>query len=265
MYLCIYKPLEPLTLCTFKPFKRMTKTAKIYEPFQFKKFAIEQNDCAMKVGTDGVLLGAWCDVSQATKALDIGTGSGVIAVMLGQRCDATIHGVEIDEAAYLQAKSNMEKTEWANRLIAKKAAIQDYAKLSRDEYDLIVSNPPFFSGGTFSDNQERNNVRHTIKLGHGDLLIAARKLLSKDGKFCVILPLIEGLRFQEVARTYALYCTKITEVKSRREGSVERLLMQFEKTAVEAPVKNELSIYQQKGKKHSAEYIDLTKDFYLKM
>ncbi len=243
----------------------MTKVEKTYEPFQFKKFAIEQNDCAMKVGTDGVLLGAWCDVTAATKALDIGTGSGVIAVMLGQRCDAEIHAVEIEEAAYLQAKSNFEKADWSNRLTAKKAAIQDFAKLSRDEYDLIISNPPFFSGGTFSHNQDRNNVRHTVKLGHGDLLVAARKLLAKDGKFCVVLPLIEGLRFQEVAKTYALYCTKITEVKSRPGGSVERLLMQFEKTATENIVKDDLAIYKAKGKAHSTEYIALTKDFYLKM
>lgn len=247
----------------------MTKAAKVtktYEPFQFKKFAIEQNDCAMKVGTDGVLLGAWCDVDCAEKALDIGTGSGVIAAMLGQRCpDTIIHGVEIDEVAYLQAKGNFEKAAWADRLTAIQASIQDYAKLSREEYDLIISNPPFFSGGTFSDNQDRNNVRHTVKLGHGDLLIAVRKLLKKDGKFCVILPLIEGLRFQEVAKSYALYCTKITEVKSRPDSSVERLLMQFEKMESESIEKDEMSIYQQKGKKHSAEYIALTKDFYLKM
>jgi len=241
------------------------KTPKVYEPFRFKKFVIEQKDCAMKIGTDGVLLGAWCDVSKATKALDIGTGSGVIAVMLGQRCEADIVGIEIEECAYLEAKTNMENADWSARLSAKRAAIQDYAKLSRDEYDLIVSNPPFFSGGTFSHNQDRNNVRHTIKLGHGDLLTAARKLLTKDGRFCVILPLIEGLRFQEVAKSYALYCTKITEVKSRPGGSVERLLMQFEKSAVETPVKDELVIYQQKGKAYSAEYIGLTKDFYLKM
>ncbi len=244
----------------------MTKIEKIYEPFQFKKFTIAQNDCAMKVGTDGVLLGAWCDVDCAEKALDIGTGSGVIAVMLGQRCEDTmIHGVEIDEAAYLQAKGNFENADWSDRLTAIKSSIQDFAKLSRDEYDLIISNPPFFSGGTFSHNQDRNNVRHTVKLGHGDLLIAVRKLLTKTGKFCVILPLIEGLRFQEVAKTYALYCTKITEVKSRPGGSVERLLMQFEKTETDNILKDEITIYKQKGKAHSADYIALTKDFYLKM
>ena len=243
----------------------MTKTEKIYEPFQFKKFVIAQDKCAMKVGTDGVLLGAWCDVTAAEKALDIGTGSGVIAVMLAQRCAANIHGIEIDEVAFVQAKNNMANCDWANRLEAKHQSIQDYAKLSREEYDLIVSNPPFFSGGTFSHNQDRNNVRHTVKLGHGDLLTAARKLLSKNGKFCVILPLIEGLRFQEVAKNYALYCSKITEVKSRPGGSVERLLMQFEKTQIDAPVKDELCIYQPKGQHYSSDYIALTKDFYLKM
>ena len=241
------------------------KTTKVYEPFRFKKFVIEQKDCAMKIGTDGVLLGAWCDVSTATKALDIGTGSGVIAVMLGQRCQADIVGIEIDKCAYLEAKLNMEHAEWSERLTAKNAAIQDYAKLSREEYDLIVSNPPYFSGGTFSQNQDRNNVRHTVKLGHGDLLTAARKLLTKKGKFCVILPLIEGLRFQELAKKYALYCTKITKVKSRPDGSVERLLMELQKTPIDTPLKDEMSIYQQKGKGYSAEYIGLTKDFYLKM
>ena len=243
----------------------ITKKEKVYEPFQFKQFSIEQNDCAMKVGTDGVLLGAWCSVSKVKKALDIGTGSGVIAIMLAQRCEAEIHGVEIEEGAFQQAKGNMENSSWSSRLKAVKNAIQDYAKLSREEYDLIVSNPPFFSGGTFSHNQDRNNVRHTVKLGHGDLLIAARKLLSKNGKFCCILPLIEGLRFQEVAKQYALYCTKITEVKSRPGGSVERLLMQFEKTEQDTPIKNDLCIYQTEGQAYNEEYIALTKDFYLKM
>jgi tRNA1Val (adenine37-N6)-methyltransferase len=242
------------------------KKDKASEAFRFKKFSIEQDQCAMKVGTDGVLLGAWCNVADTKKVLDIGTGSGVIAIMIGQRSEeAIVHGVEIDEAAFLQAEYNMAQADWADRLKAIKAAIQDYAKLSREAYDLIVSNPPFFSGGTFSHNQDRNNVRHTIKLPHGDLLIAARKLLTKNGRFCVILPLIEGLRFQEIAKKYALYCTKITEVRSRPDSSVERLLMQFEKTAVDQPIKDELVIYQQKGREYTSDYIDLTKDFYLKM
>lgn len=246
----------------------MTKTEKqekIYQPFRFKQFVIEQDKCAMKVGTDGVLLGAWCGTENIERVLDVGTGSGVIAIMLGQRCNAEIHGVEIDEVAYLQAKQNMENASWSSRLKPINAAIQNYAKISRTEYDLIVSNPPFFSGGTFSHNQDRNNVRHTVKLGHGDLLVAVRKLLAKEGRFCVILPFIEGLRFQEVAKNYALYCTKITEVKSRPHQPTERLLMQFEKFATDNPVVDELVIYQQQGADYSPEYINLTKAFYLKM
>ena len=239
---------------------------KTYEPFQFKQFAIEQDQCAMKVGTDGVLLGAWANVSNVTKVLDIGMGNGLVAIMLAQRTtQAIIHGVEINEFACQQAKHNMEQSPWSARLKAIHTPVQDYAKLTRETYDLIVSNPPFFSGGTFSHNQEKTNVRHTIKLSHGDLLTTTRKLLAEDGKFCVILPLIEGLRFREVAEKYRLYCHKIVEVKSRPDSSIERLLMQFEKQACEQIQKDELVIYQQKGKKHTEAYIQLTSNFYLKM
>ncbi len=239
---------------------------KIYKPFQFKQFVIEQDQCAMKVGTDGVLLGAWADVTTASKILDIGTGNGLIAIMLGQRTkQAIIHGVEIDQPAYLQANDNMQKAPWSDRLKTIHAPIQNYAKLSRETYDLIVSNPPFFSGGTLSHNQNKTNVRHTVKLSHGDLLSATRKLLAKNGKFCVILPLIEGLRLQEIAKTYRLYCHKITEVKSRSDSGIERLLMQFEKRECAQAQKEELVIYQQKEKNYTEDYIDLTKDFYLNM
>ena len=240
---------------------------KVIKPFKFKQFAVEQDQCAMKVGTDGVLLGAWADVADAKKILDIGTGSGVIAIMMAQRTEeAMVHGIEIEAAAYAQAKANMENCEWADRLQPIHQSIQEYAKLSREEYDLIISNPPFFSGGTFSFNENRTNVRHTVKLPHGDLLSAARKLLSKEGKLCLILPLLEGLRIQEVAQHYRLYCTKITEVKSRPGQSTERLLMQFEKAEAKTIQKEEMTIYAgAKGKQYSDTYIGMTKAFYLKM
>jgi len=240
---------------------------KAVEPFQFKQFAVAQDQCAMRVGTDGVLLGAWACIEDVQKVLDVGTGSGVIAIMMAQRiADAKIHAIEIEEAAYLQAATNMEECVWSDRLQPIHQSIQDYAKLSREEYDLIISNPPFFSGGTFSLDENRTNVRHTVKLPHGDLLSAARKLLSKAGKLCIILPYIEGLRIQEVAKTYRLYCSKITEVVSRPGQKAERLLMEFRKEVCETVVKDEMSIYEgAKGKEYSAAYIDLTKQFYLKM
>lgn len=233
--------------------------------FKFKKFSIEQDNCTMKVGTDGVLLGAWANVEKAKSILDIGTGTGVIAIMLAQRAtEAKVSGIEIDEAACTQAQQNMDASPYADRLTAELSPIQDFAKLSREEFDLIVSNPPFFSGGTFSENQDRNSVRHTVKLSHGDLLMAVQKLLSKTGKFCLILPYLEGLRFQEMAKNYNLFCTKMTEVKPKKEKSVERLLLQFERK--EKAIKIDQIVIQKEARNDwTKEYIALTGDFYLKM
>jgi tRNA1Val (adenine37-N6)-methyltransferase len=142
--------------------------------------------------------------------------------------------------------------------------VQEYAKFADRKYDLIVSNPPFFTGGTFSHNQDRNSVRHTIKLPHGDLLTAARKLLTDQGRLAVILPYIEGLRFQEMALTYNLYCRRITEVLPRAEKNIERLLMEFELNPGEIQ-KDELVIREAGENNWSAPYVALTSPFYLFM
>lgn len=233
--------------------------------FKFKQFDIEQDQCSMKVGTDGVLLGAWAEVKEATSILDIGTGTGVIAIMLAQRAvKAQVTAVEIDELACAQAAKNMEASPFAARLKAEMSPIQDFAKLTREEFDLIVSNPPFFSGGTFSENQDRNSVRHTVKLSHGDLILAVQKLLSKNGKFCLILPFLEGLRFQEMAKNYNLFCTKMTEVKPKKDKGVERLLLQFERKEKEQKI-DQIIIQKEARNDWTKEYIDLTGAFYLKM
>lgn len=221
----------------------------------------------MKVGTDGVLLGAWADVSGIKKALDIGTGTGVVAIMLAQRAaEAEIHGVEIDELSCSQATENMQAVPWSERLKAFPLAVQDFARTTTERYDLIVSNPPFFTGGTFSQNQDRNSVRHTVKLPHGELLHAVRTLLKPQGRFCVILPYIEGLRFEELAKNYNFYCTRRMEVHPTPDKPVERLLLQFERTAREAVEKEELVIQQTSTTNDwTADYIALTGAFYLKM
>lgn len=219
----------------------------------------------MKVGTDGVLLGAWCDIQNSQNALDIGAGTGLIALMIAQRTEQTIiHSVEIDEDAYEQCHFNFQQSPWFDRLTVFHQPIQEYWRSTNETYDLIVSNPPFFSGGTFSEKQQRTNVRHTVKLPHGDLLIAVRRLLSPKGKFCVILPFIEGLRFEELAKTYHLYCTKMMEIKPLANKPVERLLLQFERT--EGSQQKEELIIQNEGRNNwTKDYIALTGDFYLKM
>ncbi len=218
----------------------------------------------MKVGTDGILLGAWANVESASSILDIGAGTGLIAIMLAQRSPAAdIHAVEIDVEACAQAAANMENSPWAERLKAIHSSIQDYAKLSPYRYDLIVSNPPFFSGGTFSSSQDKTSVRHTIKLPHGDLLIAVRSLLSEQGKFCAVLPSMEGLRFVELAKRYGIYCTKTTAVKPLEGKPVERLLLQFERMEKEM-AKDELTIQKGAGANNWTEaFVELTGAFYL--
>lgn len=235
------------------------------QTFKFKQFEIRQDKCSMKIGTDGVLLGAWVDVEGAEHILDIGTGSGVIGIMLGQRNTyAHIHGVEIDELSFEQTQENMAKCPWADRLSAFHTSVQDFAKARKGPYDLIVSNPPFFSGGTFSFKQDRNSVRHTVKLPHGDLLSAVRTLLSEKGRFALVLPLIEGLRFKELAERYSLYCHRITEVKPKVEKPIERLLMEFGRAPKDLK-KDELIIQYEGRNEWTEEYIALTKAFYLKM
>ena len=232
--------------------------------FRFKKFEISQDQCAMKINTDGVLLGAWANASQKSRILDIGTGTGVIAIMLAQRSDAKeIVGVEIDALSYEESLQNMKSSAWSQHLFAVHKPIQEYAKTSKKKFDLIVSNPPFFTGGTFSSTQKRTLVKHTIKLPHNELLIAVKLLLELHGEFSLILPYIEGLRFVELAEQYNLYCKKICEVKSFQDSPIERLLLSFQRTKVKVE-RGTLYIRNRDGS-YAEPYKTLTRDFYLKM
>ena len=157
------------------------KTEVKKDVFEFKQFSINQDQCGMKVCTDGVLLGAWANLDNKLTALDIGTGTGIIAIMLGQRGTelTNITGVEIDEASFYQAKENINLAPWREKLSVVHQSIQDFSMEVEEQFDLIISNPPFFTGGTLSESQAKNNVRHTVKLPHSDLLRAVKKLLSK--------------------------------------------------------------------------------------
>ncbi len=244
----------------------------ISKPFVFKQFKIHQDRCAMKVGTDGVLLGAWTDVNDTHWILDIGTGTGVIAIMLAQKTAQKeeknmgevchIHAVEIDESAVEQAQENMIESPFSNRLTVFHDSIQHFAKTHSHKYDLVVSNPPFFTGGTLSSTGDKTNVRHTVKMPHGELLHATRALLHKNGRFCVILPLIEGLRFIEIAGTYGFYLTRRSDVRPKEDKGIERLLLQFE-LSNRTYSQDELIIQNSPDERDYTEgYKELTKEFY---
>lgn len=237
------------------------------EVFRFKKFEIHQDLCSMKVNTDGILLGAWSDLDDKRDALDIGTGTGLIALMLAQRSeDLRVTGIEIDQNSFHQASENAKQSVFSSRMYIIHDSVQQYAQTATIKYDLIVSNPPFFSGGTFSANENKANVRHTIKLSHADLLISVQKLIALNGHFDLILPYMEGLRFIELAAKYDFYPTHVTEVRSKVDKPVERLLIRLAYKVQNPLTQNQLVIHQSnEANDYSVDFINLTKAFYLFM
>ncbi len=237
------------------------------EVFRFKRFEIHQDKTTMKVNTDGILLGAWSKVEGKSNALDIGTGTGLIALMLAQK-NVYLHvtGIEIDEQAFIQAEQNFSNSGFDGQLTAYFGAVQDFADQINKKFDLIVSNPPFFSGGTFSLNENKANVRHTIKLSHFDLLTSVKKMITIEGHFDIILPYIEGLRFIEMAEKYDLYLHDVLEVYPRESKPIERLLMRFGLSKPFDFKTSKLIVYtDETSSDYSPGYISLTKSYYLYM
>ncbi|HHB79119.1 MAG TPA: methyltransferase domain-containing protein [Saprospiraceae bacterium] len=233
--------------------------------FKFKKFDVRQEKSAMKVNTDSVLLGSWVEVSDSQKILDIGTGTGLIALMMAQRNEtAIIHAVEIDKDAYKEARDNFAQADWCDRLEAFHAPIQTFEN-GLAPYDFIICNPPFFTGGTLSENQNRSSVRHTVKLPNNELLRSARRLLSKDGRFAVVLPYLEGLRFIEMAKIYGFCLRRQANIYPRADKGINRLLIEFGLHECESVDLTDIIIYQSEASREYTEaYKKLTRAFYLK-
>ena len=234
-------------------------------PFQFKHFALHQDRCAMKVGTDGVLLGAWTPLADRPDTiLDIGAGTGLIALMLAQRSTAeTIDAVEIDGAAYEQCVENFEASPWADRLFCYHASLDEFVAEIEMPYDLIVSNPPFFTEQVSSGDLSRDRARQNQSLPFEALVKGVATLLSPKGTFTVILPYVEEQGFLELARQVGLYASRITRVKGSPKTAYKRSLIAFclSKAAIAI---DELTI-ETKRHEYTPAYIALTKDFYLKM
>ena len=231
------------------------------EPFKFKQFQIAHDRCATRVHTDAIVLGAWAECADAERILDIGCGSGLIGMMLAQRNPtAEIVGVDIDGEAAGQAKENALFSPFADRIRIEHNDIQSYAGDTDERYDLIVSNPPFFSGGNLTSAASRSALRSTQKLPHGDLLSAFRLLLTPGGRAVVVLPYIEGLRFCELARSYNLYPVRILQIRAEDEKPIERLVIQLDRKRME-PIRYDLPMAYEGGEPHRA-FKRLTKAFY---
>ena len=219
----------------------------------------------MKVGTDAVLLGAWANVGDAKKILDIGTGTGTIALMLAQRSNdlAEIDAVEIERSDALQAEDNFVRSPWPNKVHIHHSSIQDFNPNTK--YDVIVSNPPYFSNSKSPSDEKRYNARHTIKLNHNDLATAAQRLLAAAGKLSIVLPFHEGNRFIALAESKMLYCSRRFSFQTRAEKSIERWLMEFQREP-QVMETGEILLYKNKtGEIWDDTYVNLTRDFYLKL
>lgn len=232
--------------------------------FRFKKFTIYQDKAAMKVGTDGVLVGAWADVNKAERILDVGCGTGLIAIMLAQRTNdyCTIDGVEIDSLAYQQAVDNVKACLWSSRIELFNQSFQTFVKDRVRGYDMIVSNPPFFLNGIKTSNGSRTLARHADNLPFEELLEGARTLLNPGGRLAVILPVMEGEQFIRLAEIMGFSLSKHISVLPNPGKAPRRYLLEF--SMDEGPLlKDELVVENGIRHVYSPQYIALTKEFYL--
>lgn len=215
----------------------------------------------MKVGTDGVLLGAWANVENVNSVLDIGTGSGVIALMIAQRSNAHIQAVEIDRSSAIQAKYNFELSQWSERLSVEAISLQEYSKNQLNKFDLIVSNPPYFSKSLKPPSAQRALTRHTDELPNADLLCGVSLLLKPEGRFCAIFPYTEGNIFIAEAVNYGLFCNRKVFVQTKPEKPIIRILAEFSFNKIKLP-DSTISIHTSAGD-YTDDYKILTADFYL--
>jgi tRNA1Val (adenine37-N6)-methyltransferase len=234
--------------------------------FTFKNFEVLQDKCAMKVGTDSVLLGAWCPLdNKPHTVLDIGAGTGILSLMLAQRSDAyQIDAIEIDENAYEQCVSNFENSPWADRLFCFHAGLDEFVDEPEDEYDIIISNPPFYSEDYKTADAQRDLARFQEAMPFEDLVEAADLLLSENGIFAVIIPFKEEERFMDLCAEVELFPIKVTRVKGSPTTPIVRSLLAFKRYELSVLEADEL-VVEITRHEYTDEYIELTKDFYLKM
>ena len=238
------------------------------KPFQFKEFSVNQDKTAMKIGTDAVLLGAWADITrQPDSILDIGSGTGVISLMLAQRTNAmTIDAVEIDEHAYEQTVENFEQSDWGDRLFCYNASFQEFAKeMTEDEetYELIISNPPFYTDSFETNDDARNKARFTSALSFEDLLNGVANILAKKSDFVTIIPFKEEADFIALAKQNNLFLNRVCHVRGTPESDIKRSLLSF--SFEETKLLKEMLTIEIARHEYTEAYKELTKDFYLKM
>jgi tRNA1Val (adenine37-N6)-methyltransferase len=228
--------------------------------FSFKQFTIHQDKAAFKVGTDGVLLGAAADVKAVRRILDIGSGTGLVAIMLAQRCDAEIVALEPYNDSFIQCRENVELCRWSDRIKVENTSLQQYE--DKQKFDLIVTNPPYYSGSMKNPDPGKAASRHNDSLSETDLLSNVSRLLQDSGRLQLILPAVEGYIFLAAAAGWGFYCNNLLKIRPLPSGEVRRLILTFSRQRGK-PVEKFLTIESGSRHEYTEEYKRLTKDFYL--
>lgn len=232
--------------------------------FEFKQFTVYHERCAMKVGTDGVLLGAWTNIGDTPTVLDIGAGSGLVSLMLAQRAPfAQISSIEIDEDAAMQANGNYKKSHFQNILSCENISLQDFVQKDFRKFDVIVSNPPFFSKSLKSPNEQRTKARHSDSLPIDELIGFSVTLLSKKGKLNLIYPSSDKDYLIDLAKQNELFVTRITNVYPTPNSKSKRVLLEFSKEESASEISD--LIIENSRHEYSLPFIEMVKDFYLKL
>lgn len=233
--------------------------------FTFKQFFVAHDRCAMKVGTDGILLGAWAPIARVNRILDIGTGSGLLALMLAQRTEAsvTLDAVELDVDAAAQAAENVQESPWAQRIAVHQADVRDWIAGQNSRYDLIVSNPPYYEQGVECATPQREQARYTTSLDHTALLACAADAITEEGFFCVVLPENIGNSFTEQALAMGWHLRLRTDVAETELRLPHRVLLAFSPAVGECFM--DRLVIRGPEQQYSEGYAALTQVFYLFM
>jgi tRNA1Val (adenine37-N6)-methyltransferase len=229
--------------------------------FSFKQFTIHQEKAAFKVGTDGVLLGAIADLTGVKRILDIGTGTGLIAIMLAQRCNAEIVAIEPDYESFIQCLENVGFCKWKERIKVENTNLQNYQPVGG--FDLVVTNPPFFSDSLKNPDLRKSSARHNYTLTNDELLKGVSRLMAEGGRLQVIMSYAEGNVFITEANKYGFFCNNILKIKPLPLSEIRRLILTFSKKRLN-PTEKFLTIEHGKRHEFTEDYKDLTRDFYLK-
>ena len=240
----------------------MSRNGSDQRPFSFRQFTLNHHESTMKVGMDAIILGIWTRVSKHANVLDIGTGSGIIALLLATRGAKSIVAIDIDKPSVEESNQNFANSTWASQMNAQNKSLQEFVLSAQNKYDLIISNPPFFLDGVLSASERQNYARHAKALTYRDLVEGVSKLLSEKGIFSVVLPYKTAQDFITIANEYKLYLNRKMIIFPRRGMTPNRINMEFSWIVYDNPLLEMLSI-REENSEFSNEYLQLTNEYYL--